>query len=536
MCAAALHELLLAPIAANTHAHARTQAIVATAARGSAADRDAAVACRGLRLCRRRVAALAVAGALTCGAALLLALWLPRLRRALYADCALEAAPFVELRLADGRRGVARVEAAALPGGGRLRVAAFQHARYVLQAGGGGGGAAGGASRAAAFVRVGHAAPEVAARLPAVAAALQSAAASAAATATVSAGCPFLFFADARARAAAAAVHGPNVMLVPVPPLWRALLGKDGLLHPFCLFQYASVAVWCFEEYYEYSAVILAITLATYALTSVGAHRTAKRLAALALARAPARVLLPRGGCNSGDGGSGDSAAAVPGGWEEAVVDSADLVPGDVLVVERGRAPCDCLLLAGEAVADEAMLTGEAVAVRKVALPAGDAAAAAAALAHVREARPQSVLFGGTTVELAIPPPLPLPLPGGGANSGGGAMLPRAPLAVVLNAGFASAKGGMLRQMLHPGGAAARALSFAPDALRFVGAMLLAGLAFYAWSAAALARMGTPVRGSGREGGGIYRGREGCCCCLRGGALPQALVELLAPALTLRPF
>jgi P-type E1-E2 ATPase len=42
-----------------------------------------------------------------------------------------------------------------------------------------------------------------------------------------------------------------------------------------------------------------------------------------------------------------------------ATLDSAELVPGDVVRVTRGRLPADMVLLAGEAVVDEAMLTGE---------------------------------------------------------------------------------------------------------------------------------------------------------------------------------
>lgn len=38
---------------------------------------------------------------------------------------------------------------------------------------------------------------------------------------------------------------------------------------------------------------------------------------------------------------------------------SADLVPGDILLVQTGVLPCDCVLLRGECIVDENMLTGE---------------------------------------------------------------------------------------------------------------------------------------------------------------------------------
>ena len=50
-------------------------------------------------------------------------------------------------------------------------------------------------------------------------------------------------------------------------------------------------------------------------------------------------------------------------------VNSADLVPGDVIEVPREILPCDCILLTGTVIVDEAMLTGESVPVIKTGLP-----------------------------------------------------------------------------------------------------------------------------------------------------------------------
>ena len=41
------------------------------------------------------------------------------------------------------------------------------------------------------------------------------------------------------------------------------------------------------------------------------------------------------------------------------LADSADLVPGDVVVVDTGILPADMVLIRGECIVDENMLTGE---------------------------------------------------------------------------------------------------------------------------------------------------------------------------------
>jgi hypothetical protein len=303
------------------------------------------VECRGLAPSAPRRAVLALLVAATGGAALLLALWLPRLRWVLlYAPCpSLERAPFVLFQvgpaggpwrsraavppsaapegrhrgssclpslpnglhsknpeseshcntrlppvvpnpsslcppqLRDGRAGVVRVHEAQVAGGlpapgPLLRIATFQHTRYILTAFGASGGtgsdsSAGNGSYAGskrsggsrgtggiaqglawAFVPVPRVAPEVASQLHPAAAAVCRGACSAGGVAAAAAPS---FHAGPAARAAAAARYEPNVMVVPVPPLLRTLLVS--LLHPFCLFQYASVIIWCFEEYYVYS-------------------------------------------------------------------------------------------------------------------------------------------------------------------------------------------------------------------------------------------------------------------------------------------
>ena len=48
-------------------------------------------------------------------------------------------------------------------------------------------------------------------------------------------------------------------------------------------------------------------------------------------------------------------------------MDSSVLVPGSIIYLKEGlRLPCDCILLMGDCLVDEASLTGESVAVGKI--------------------------------------------------------------------------------------------------------------------------------------------------------------------------
>jgi len=54
----------------------------------------------------------------------------------------------------------------------------------------------------------------------------------------------------------------------------------------------------------------------------------------------------------------------------KALVDSTELVPGDIIEVPEGKSlPCDLILLTGGAIVNESMLTGESVPVLKASLP-----------------------------------------------------------------------------------------------------------------------------------------------------------------------
>lgn len=80
------------------------------------------------------------------------------------------------------------------------------------------------------------------------------------------------------------------------------------------------------------------------------------------------------------------------------VVDSSELLPGDVVLVSHGSVPADIVLLQGEAVVDEALLTGEATSVRKVAWTAESDAGCS----YSQQTHGHCTLIAGTMVSTAL--------------------------------------------------------------------------------------------------------------------------------------
>ncbi len=252
--------------------------------------------------------------------------------------------------------------------------------------------------------------------------------------------------ADEWERADRHALYGSNELKIPVKsPL--ELLAEE-MIHPFYVFQYASVLIWCLEAYYSYSLIIVAITMFSILTTVYQTYRYRKRLAALAHYTCEVQVMQP--------------------GGSVATLNSTELVPGDVIVVHPGILPADLALLRGEAIVDENMLTGEAVPVRKVSyVPDVDGPN------YDADVCKSCTLYGGTTVAQVRP---------GGVE--------RMALGVVVRTAFWTAKGQLMKSILFP---RAHKDSFAKDSMTFIAVMLSLGLAFYIWDIIALASYGAPA-------------------------------------------
>ncbi|KAJ3273250.1 hypothetical protein HDV01_004608 [Terramyces sp. JEL0728] len=149
-------------------------------------------------------------------------------------------------------------------------------------------------------------------------------------------------------------VNGKNKIDIRDTPIFQMITEK--CIHPFYLFQMASVIIWFVEGYATYSCLILFMSVASIIWEVWTAKENEIKLRKLTEHSAQYNVLR--------DG-------------QVKIVNSEDLVVADVLFLENkdmnSQIPCDLILLHGECLIDESLLTGETVPVLKAPLqPFGD--------------------------------------------------------------------------------------------------------------------------------------------------------------------
>lgn len=240
-------------------------------------------------------------------------------------------------------------------------------------------------------------------------------------------------------------IFGKNVIDIEEKTVGQLLV--DEALHPFYIFQIASLILWSADQYYYYAACIFIISIISITSTLVETKATMKRLREISRFECEIRVL--RGGF-----------------WR--YVESGDLVPGDVYEVtdpNLGLFPCDSLLLSGDCIVNESMLTGESVPVSKT--PATDESLdlldLGASSIHPEVAR--HLLFGGTKIIRARRPQDDKSEEAAG-------------LALVVRTGFNTTKGALVRSMLFP---KPSGFKFYRDSFRYISVMaMIAGIGFIA--------------------------------------------------------
>ncbi|KAF9049844.1 Ca-transporting ATPase [Panaeolus papilionaceus] len=228
----------------------------------------------------------------------------------------------------------------------------------------------------------------------------------------------------------------------------------DEVIHPFYVFQIASIVLWSLDDYYYYAFCIGLISIASITTTLIDTKKTIARMREMS--RYVCKVDVFR-----------------DGSWHEK--DSVDLVPGDVVNLSTSQislVPADLFLLSGDAIVNESMLTGESVPVSKIPVKDED-------LKKWRDDKEENFktfLYGGTRVVRIR----------GTFNAGGQG---RPALALVARTGFDTTKGALVRSMLFP---KPIGFKFYRDSVRFI--MVLAGIAVvgFCFSAVEFIRIGLP--------------------------------------------
>ncbi|KAH8119391.1 Ca-transporting ATPase [Phellopilus nigrolimitatus] len=238
-------------------------------------------------------------------------------------------------------------------------------------------------------------------------------------------------------------LFGPNMIDIEGKSVMAILV--DEIIHPFYVFQIASIVLWSLDDYYYYAFCIALISFFSVTSTLVETRKTMARMREMSRFSCLINVYSD-------------------GSWQKK--ESVDLVPGDVVSLLEpvpSIFPADMFLLSGDAIVNESMLTGESVPVSKIPIKDADMARWKDGLDLTSE-NAKSFLYSGTRIVRVR----------GSMTTNGTTNGPA--LAIVIRTGFNTTKGSLVRSMLFP-----KPLGFAfyRDSMRFIGVLAgIAGLGF----------------------------------------------------------
>ncbi|XP_054556429.1 probable cation-transporting ATPase 13A5 isoform X2 [Talpa occidentalis] len=221
-------------------------------------------------------------------------------------------------------------------------------------------------------------------------------------------------------------VCGPNAIEVEIQPIWKLLVKQ--VLNPFYVFQAFTLTLWLSQGYIEYSVAIIILSVLSIILSVYDLRQQSVKLHNLVEDHNKVQVMI----------------IVKSKGLQE--LESRLLVPGDILTLPgKLSLPCDAILIDGSCVVNEGMLTGESIPVTKTPLPHMENTSSWKS--HSLEDYRKHILFCGTEVIQVKP-------------SGQGPVR-----AVVLQTGYNTAKGDLVRSILYP-----RPLNFKlySDAFKFI--------------------------------------------------------------------
>ncbi|CAE6357681.1 unnamed protein product, partial [Rhizoctonia solani] len=230
----------------------------------------------------------------------------------------------------------------------------------------------------------------------------------------------------------------------------------DEVLHPFYVFQIASILLWSLDDYYYYAFCIALISCLSVVTTLVETKKTIAKMREMSRFR-----------CDVG--------VKVDGEWQTKL--SSDLVPGDTISLlspTLHTVPADILLLSGDAIVNESMLTGESVPVSKIPVTEGGVKSyvlgAGKNDADVGPELAKSFLYAGTRV---------VRVRGSGAGEDA--------IGIVVRTGFNTTKGALVRSMLFP---KPMGFKFYRDSMRFIGVLAIIAVLGFMASAVQFVKLG----------------------------------------------
>eukprot|EP00359_Climacostomum_virens_P002028 CAMPEP_0204900222 /NCGR_PEP_ID=MMETSP1397-20131031/2339_1 /ASSEMBLY_ACC=CAM_ASM_000891 /TAXON_ID=49980 /ORGANISM="Climacostomum Climacostomum virens, Strain Stock W-24" /LENGTH=965 /DNA_ID=CAMNT_0052068327 /DNA_START=654 /DNA_END=3550 /DNA_ORIENTATION=- len=215
--------------------------------------------------------------------------------------------------------------------------------------------------------------------------------------------------------------YGPCKIIVPVVSGWKLLVNE--VLNPYQLFEFGACALWYYDGFYYYISVILLITIISLASSLYFAMRSQFKIHDMALYECDVEIMR------------GDSIM---------IVNSSELVPGDVLVITAGmKMPCDAVLVQGCCVVDDSELSGESVPLLKDSLPIDRE------LLFNIEKDIRHILFEGSSLLQIRRGEIP-------------------PRALVIRTGFQTLKGKLVRSIVFP---KSPKFKFYEDSMKFTAVM-----------------------------------------------------------------
>ena len=179
----------------------------------------------------------------------------------------------------------------------------------------------------------------------------------------------------------------------------------------FFLFQVYSIALWYFQKYYSYASVITSLTLFDLFEETYTSLKNLKNIRKMARYSIKVKIYEKLNNNN----------------FNIFEKNSTDLVPGDIFELpgDGDAMPCDCILLSGSVIINEAMLTGESTPIIKSHLPNNKQI-------FDEETDMKYFLFAGTKIVQKRP-----------ENK-------KPIIALCYSTGFNSVKGNLIRSILYP--------------------------------------------------------------------------------------